>query len=93
MQERDRRSPYPQASYVQPAIMAAHTYAGRFGWGIHGKMLGISRMFQDSDISVVKNSKCVIATRPRGILSGFLAIVPAGGDIVYIPPSTGKTQP
>jgi hypothetical protein len=76
-----------------PVIAAANAYITRFGWGSHGKMLGISRMFQDADVSVLRAGKCVLAMRPRGILSGFLAIVPGGGGIVFIPPSTGKAQP
>lgn len=77
----------------QSTINDANAYIGRYGWGIHGKMLGISRMFQDADVSVLRTGKCVLATRPRGVLSGFLVIVPGGGGIVFLPPSTGRSSP
>jgi hypothetical protein len=80
------------SQHQHPVITAANAYLTRFGWGSHGKMLGISRMFQDADVSILRNGKCLLAMRPRGVLSGFLAIVPGGG-IVFVPPSSGKAQP
>ncbi len=65
-------------------------FIGRCGWGPQGKMLGISRMFQENDLAFLKKNAYVASLRPRGILSGFLAIVPNLKKIVYIPPIGGK---
>ncbi len=61
-----------------------------YGWGAQGKMLGISRMFQENDLNLLKKMQCVASTRPRGVLSGFLAIVPVTKQVVYLPPIGGK---
>lgn len=63
-----------------------------------GKSLGITRMFQDADVTALKSMKAVAALRPRGVLSGFLVIAPATSHhptpvCVFLPPVTGKQQP
>jgi hypothetical protein len=67
-------------------------YIGQHGWGVQGRMLGISRMFQNNDISFLKKSAMVASFRPRGILSGFLAVIPSTKTIWYLPPVGGKIQ-
>ena len=70
-------------------VEQAEEYLGKYQWGANGRLLGISRMFKDGDIDTLRKSKTFASIRPRGILSGFLAIVPSLGA-VYIPPSAGK---
>jgi hypothetical protein len=77
-----------QAEYLNEATQ----YISRFGWGTQGRMLGISKMFQPNDCVNMKKGKIVVSFRPRGILSGFLAVVPALRAAIYIPPIAGKTQ-
>ena len=72
-------------------LRVAEEWIGNYGWGARGKNLGISRMFTDNDMSVVRREKLVASYRPRGILSGFLAVVPSLGCAVYIPPIAAKT--
>lgn len=74
-------------------VSTATQFIARYGWGAQGKMLGISRMFQEADMNLLKKEKLVASLRPRGILSGFLAIVPALKSAIYLPPIAGKTQP
>lgn len=71
----------------------ATQFIAKYGWGTQGRMLGISRMFQDNDVAFLKKSSMVASFRPRGILSGFLAIVPNIQAAIYIPPVGGKIQP
>ncbi len=71
---------------------AATTYISKFGWGTQGRMLGISKMFQEFDLNLLSKGKVVTCLRPRGVLSGFLAIVPSLGCAVYIPPIAGRTS-
>lgn len=80
-------------SNLHESIPAATQYIGRYGWGTQGRMLGISRMVQDTDIGLLKKGKFVASTRPRGVLSGFLAIVPSLRAAVYLPPVAGKISP
>lgn len=68
-------------------------YIAKYGWGIQGRMLGISRMFQENDLNFLKKSNMLASYRPRGTLSGFLAIVPSIQCAIYIPPVAGKIQP
>jgi hypothetical protein len=76
------------------SIQAAQACLTRFGWGAQGKSLGITRMFQDADVAVLKSLKAVASLRPRGVLSGFLVIAPTPQPgCVFIPPITGKMQP
>ncbi len=74
----------------------ATTVLARWGWGAQGKSLGISRMFQDADIALLKSIKAVAAVRPRGILSGFLVVHSPQHrrcTAVFVPPVTAKQQP
>jgi len=72
-------------------LRVAEEWIGNYGWGARGKYLGISRMFAENDISILRREKLVASYRPRGILSGFLAVVPSLGYAVYIPPIAAKT--
>ena len=67
-------------------------YLGQHTWGSHGKQMGISRMWREAD-TFVGRGKWVQTQRPRGILSGFLAIVPSLGYGVYVPPMAAKHGP
>ncbi len=73
-------------------VATAEEFIGRFGWGARGKNLGVSRMFGEGDKASLSRDKCVASVRPRGILSGFLAVVPGYG-VVYVPPIAAKVQP
>jgi hypothetical protein len=70
----------------------AEDYLGRFGWGASGRM-GISRMFTEQDKVTMGKENVVASLRPRGILSGFLAVVPTFGYAVYIPHMSSKLRP
>jgi hypothetical protein len=74
-------------------VAAAEEFVGDFGWGERGKNLGLSRMFGDGDKVSLSRNKMVAALRPRGILSGFLAVLPNHRGIVYLPPIAAKVQP
>ena len=74
-------------------IDIAEDFCGRFGWGARGRHIGISRMMNDSDKFVLTRTKVVAIKRPRGVLSGFLAIVPQLGYAVYLPPIAAKARP
>ena len=74
-------------------VATAEEFCGSYGWGARGKYIGVSRMFTDADKSALTRSKLVASHRPRGILSGFLAIVPALGYAVYLPPIAAKMGP
>jgi hypothetical protein len=73
------------------SLQAATAYIAKFGWGTQGKMLGISKMFHENDTILLKKGKVVASYRPRGVLSGFLAVSPRGAA-VYVPPIAGKMQ-
>jgi hypothetical protein len=76
------------------AATAAQQFLTAHGWGASGKMLGISKMFQDADLSVIKSGKMIASLRPRGVLSGFLVIAPGrGGEAVFVPPVGAKMAP
>ena len=77
-------------THPDDAASLATAFLGRYGWGAQGRMLGISRMFQPNDVTVLKIQTVVCSQRPRGVLSGFLAIAPSLGHAVYIPPIGGK---
>jgi len=74
-------------------VNTAEEYCGRFGWGARGKYIGISRMMNDNDKSALSQGTLVAAIRPRGILSGFLAIVPKLEYAVFLPPIAAKIGP
>jgi len=71
-------------------LPVAEDYIGRFGWGASGRM-GICRMFNEQDKLMKDN--VIASLRPRGILSGFLAVVPKLQHAVFIPPSASKSKP
>jgi hypothetical protein len=73
-------------------VADAEEFIGKHGWGARGHNLGISRMFGTNDKATLVRSNMAIALRPRGLLSGFLAIVPNNG-VVYIPPIAAKVPP
>jgi len=76
-------------------VAAAEEYVGNSGWGARGKTLGISRMYAENgnDKALIRKEKVVASIRPRGILSGFLAVVPNLGYAVYLPPIAAKMGP
>jgi hypothetical protein len=75
-------------------VASAEEYMGSFGWGARGKHLGVSRMFGEGDKASLSRNKWYAAARPRGILSGFLVILPnSGATAVYLPPIAAKIQP
>jgi hypothetical protein len=76
-------------------VAAAEEYVGNNGWGARGKTLGISRMYSENgaDKALIRKEKVVASLRPRGILSGFLAVVPNLGYAVYLPPIAAKMGP
>jgi len=76
-------------------VAAAEEYVGNNGWGARGKTLGISRMYSENgaDKALIRKEKVVASIRPRGILSGFLAVVPNLGYAVYLPPIAAKMGP
>ena len=79
----------------QDWVAAAEDYVGNNGWGARGKTLGISRMYSENgaDKALIRKEKVVASLRPRGILSGFLAVVPNLGYAVYLPPIAAKMGP
>lgn len=74
-------------------VAAAEEFVGNFGWGARGKNLGLSRMFGDGDKVSLSRNKMVASLRPRGVLSGFLAVLPNHNGIVYLPPIAAKVPP
>ena len=62
-------------------------------WGPNAKYIGVSRMMKEEDIGTLQKGKFVVSQRPRGVLSGFLAILPNQGQAVYLPPISGKVGP
>jgi hypothetical protein len=73
-------------------VAAAEEYLGKFGWGARGRSLGVSRMFGTNDAASCVRNAVVATLRPRGVLSGFLAVIPGTG-VVYIPPIAAKVSP
>lgn len=74
-------------------VAAAEEFMGAFGWGARGKHLGVSRMFGDGDKVSLSRNAVVVARRPRGLISGFLVILPTGGGAVYVPAIAAKLPP
>jgi len=73
-------------------LSVAEEYIGRFGWGASGRM-GIGRMFTEQDKLTMAKDNVVASLRPRGILSGFLAVVPKLGHAVFLPNPSSKLRP
>ena len=74
-------------------VAQAEEFCGSYGWGARGKYIGVSRMFNEGDKVALQRNKMVMSIRPRGILSGFLAVVPALGHAVYLPPIAARQGP
>lgn len=74
-------------------INTTESYVGGFGWGPRGKHIGISRMCGEQDMNTLATQTYVASFRPRGIISGFLAVVPSLGYAVFLPPVASRTQP
>lgn len=74
-------------------IDIAESYVGNFGWGPRGKHIGISRMCGEQDMNNLATQTYVASFRPRGIISGFLAVIPSLGFAVFLPPVASRTQP
>jgi hypothetical protein len=83
----------PIETFAMESVNMAEEYIGKYGWGPRGRHIGLSRMFGVSDKSVMATANMVASVRPRGILSGFLVIVPCTGYAMYIPPVASKTPP
>jgi len=74
--------------------LTAEHYAGSFGWGTAlGKTNSISRIMKNEDMAARFNQKMVVSTRSRGVLSGFLVIVPSTNNIVFLQPVQYKKRP
>ena len=71
----------------------ADEYLGSYQLGINGKYIGISRMMKTEDVAILSTKKVVANIRPRGVLSGFLVIVPNLGHAVFLPPTASKIRP
>jgi len=67
----------------------AERYADNHGWmGSSKKHVGVCRLFSEGDAPLIRVKEAVIGVRPRGILSGFLVIVPdSKGTATFIPNS------
>lgn len=84
---------YTYIAVTMDWVNAAEEYCGRFGWGARGKYIGISRMMNDNDKSILGQGTMMVTVRPRGILSGFLAIMPSQDYAVFLPPIAAKMGP
>ena len=51
------------------------------------RFVAVSRIMKEGDIALLEKDQFVVSSRPRGVLSGFLVIVPNTGYAVYIPPN------
>ncbi len=50
---------------------------------------GISKLFQPADVGTLRTMQAVASIRPRGVLSGFLAIVP-GNQVFFVGPKSQR---
>ena len=73
-------------------LQTSEDFVGGYGWGIQGRYMRISRMFVDQDKMNISKDIFLASYRPRGILSGFLAIVPTLNHAVFIPPPGSKQK-
>ena len=71
----------------------AEEYLGSYQLGVQGKYVGISRMMKNEDVVNLSTKKMVANIRPRGVLSGFLVIVPNLGYAVFLPPTASNVRP
>lgn len=74
-------------------VAKSEEYIASFGWGARGRNLGISRMFGEGDLLSLSRNNWFLSVRPRGLISGFLVILPNHRGIMYIPPIAAKMQP
>ena len=72
----------------------AEEYIAQHGWGARGRNNSASRLLHDGERQSIARGKWVAGIRPRGVLSGFLAIVPrSNGVATFLPPLTVKLAP
>jgi hypothetical protein len=50
-------------------------------------------MCGEQDMNILATQTYVASFRPRGIISGFLAVIPSLGFAVFLPPVASRTQP
>jgi hypothetical protein len=73
---------------------AAESYIASYGWGASGKHMSIGRILSENDVAHLSRGQYVTAMRPRGLLSGFLAIVPQStGACVFLPNPLARMAP
>jgi hypothetical protein len=70
------------------AVHDATLYLKTHGWGTSG----IGRLLSETDLPLIRHREAVVGKRPRGILSGFLVVVP-GGPTAWIPPALNSVIP
>ena len=69
----------------------AVAYCNHQGWT---GTSGIARLCKEDDMETVRRKEAAVGLRPRGILSGFLVIVPGcKGLLTFIPPAADKASP
>ncbi len=71
-------------TYVQ-----AQHFLQKYGWS---QGFGISKLFQPTDVGILRTMKAVAAHRPRGVLSGFLAVLPETQGIFFVGPKSSPRQ-
>ena len=72
----------------------AEDYIAQYGWGSRGRNNSASKLLHDGERQSIARGKWVAGIRPRGVLSGFLAIVPrSNGVATFLPPLTVKLAP
>ena len=74
-------------------VDTAEEYIAQHGWGARGRNNSASRLLHDGERQSIARGKWVAGLRPRGVLSGFLAIVPRAGYATFLPPLTVKLAP
>jgi hypothetical protein len=69
----------------------ATAYCSHQGWT---SASGIARLCKEEDVGKMRTQEAAVGVRPRGILSGFLVIVPGSkGLATFLPPSVEKAEP
>jgi hypothetical protein len=69
----------------------AVAYCNHQGWT---GTAGTARLCKEDDMEMVRRKEAAVGLRPRGILSGFLVIVPGcKGLLTFIPPAAEKASP
>ena len=73
------------------AAATANAYCSHQGWT---SASGIARLCKEEDVGKMRTQEAAVGVRPRGILSGFLVIVPGSkGQAAFLPPSAEKAAP